>query len=82
MYHFTVGGIEVLECAHVGFIGADEQRLVNEKWSDGVEECGLLRQGVAALLGEVAKEENSGAKMSEGSDGEHFDVVALVKRVV
>jgi len=55
--------------AHVDLVADDEDGLIGKQRLDGVEQRGLLRDAVAALLADVHDVHAGGAQVGERGDG-------------
>lgn len=63
--HSAVLGRQGLDLGHIHLVGDHQQGLVGEQGLDGVEQGGLLRQGVAALLADVQHVQHRRSQMRQ-----------------
>ena len=63
-----VGGCQAVQLGRVHLVGHHQQRLVGEEGLDAVEERGLLRQGVPALLADVQDVQHRRAQVRQRCD--------------
>eukprot|EP00965_Chrysotila_dentata_P005429 178321-Pleurochrysis_carterae.AAC.1 len=68
--------------AFTHLVDGDDEWLVDEERSDLVKEGDLLRERVAALLGDVEHVEDAALQVGERRDRLHLDRVALLERLV